>query len=314
MILVKAEVIKQRVVIRRQVTLTVGMVGAQVAFRFDNEWDGLTKIAVFRQGDVVRDAPNITDVATIPSECLAIPGEPLWIGVYGAKPDGTVVIPTIESETDPIMPGSDPSGDPGTDPALPVWQQALNAAANPPKISDRGTWLIFDAINGVYVDSGINAVGSGGGSSNPGEDGATFIPVVSSEGVISWSNDKGLPNPEPVNIKGAPGDPGYTPQKGVDYFDGKPGDPGTSVTVKSVSESAEDGGSNVVTFSDGKTVTVKNGRKGNPGDPGYTPQKGIDYSDGQPGYSPQRGVDYWTASDIAEIKSYVDDAILGGEW
>lgn len=30
--------------------------------------------------------------------------------------------------------------------------------------------------------------------------------------------------------------------------------------------------------------------------------------------SPQRGVDYWTESDIAEIKSYVDDAILGGEW
>lgn len=39
---------------------------------------------------------------------------------------------------------------------------------------------------------------------------------------------------------------------------------GTSVTVKSVSESTADGGSNVVTFSDGKTVTVKNGSKGDP--------------------------------------------------
>ena len=29
---------------------------------------------------------------------------------------------------------------------------------------------------------------------------------------------------------------------------------------------------------------------------------------------PVRGTDYWTASDIAEIKSYVDDAILGGAW
>ena len=38
---------------------------------------------------------------------------------------------------------------------------------------------------------------------------------------------------------------------------------GTSVTVKSVSESTIDGGSNVVTFSDGKTLTVKNGSKGN---------------------------------------------------
>ena len=46
---------------------------------------------------------------------------------------------------------------------------------------------------------------------------------------------------------------------------GKDGAPGTSVTVKSVSESTADGGSNVVTFSDGKTLTVKNGSKGNPG-------------------------------------------------
>lgn len=32
--------------------------------------------------------------------------------------------------------------------------------------------------------------------------GATFIPSVSPEGIISWTNDKGLPNPTPRNIKG----------------------------------------------------------------------------------------------------------------
>lgn len=31
-------------------------------------------------------------------------------------------------------------------------------------------------------------------------------------------------------------------------------------------------------------------------------------------YTPVRGVDYWTEEDIAEIKSYVDEAILGGAW
>ena len=35
---------------------------------------------------------------------------------------------------------------------------------------------------------------------------------------------------------------------------------------------------------------------------------------GPAGYTPVRGVDYWTAADIAEIKSYVDDAILNGVW
>lgn len=42
------------------------------------------------------------------------------------------------------------------------------------------------------------------------------------------------------------------------------GEDGTSVTVKSVSESTADGGSNVITFSDGTTLTIKNGNKGNP--------------------------------------------------
>ena len=43
------------------------------------------------------------------------------------------------------------------------------------------------------------------------------------------------------------------------------GEDGTSVTVKFVNESTADGGSNVVTFSDGKTLTIKNGSKGSAG-------------------------------------------------
>lgn len=135
-----------------------------------------------------------------------------------------------------------------------------------------------------------------------GESGATFIPSVSSSGVISWTNDKDLPNPSPVNIKGPKGDKGdagYTPQKDIDYFDGnngRDGEDGESVTVDEVIESTEDGGTNLVIFSNGKNVSIKNGSKG---------------SDG---YTPIRGKDYWTEADKAEIKSYVDEAILGGWW
>jgi hypothetical protein len=35
---------------------------------------------------------------------------------------------------------------------------------------------------------------------------------------------------------------------------------------------------------------------------------------GEKGDSPVRGTDYWTDADKAEIKSYVDDAILNGAW
>ena len=90
---------------------------------------------------------------------------------------------------------------------------------------------------------------------------------------------------------GKDGKDGYTPQKGVDYFDGKDGTngkdgvngkDGTSVTVSSVNESTADGGSNIVTFSDGKTLTVKNGSKGSTGEKGDKGDKGdtgeVDYS------------------------------------
>lgn len=36
--------------------------------------------------------------------------------------------------------------------------------------------------------------------------------------------------------------------------------------------------------------------------------------DGGTSHTPVRGEDYWTENDIAEIKSYVDEAILGGAW
>jgi hypothetical protein len=54
--------------------------------------------------------------------------------------------------------------------------------------------------------------------------GATFTPSVSDSGVISWTNDKGLTNPPPVNIKGPKGEEGpqgesgRTPIKGIDYY------------------------------------------------------------------------------------------------
>lgn len=218
-----------------------------------------------------------------------------------------------------------------------------------------------------------------------------------------------------------------TQAKASGEFDGANGKDGTSVTVKSVSESASDGGTNTITFSDGKTINIKNGSKGSKGDTGasgqsihvkkvsVTPDDGYEcdsvslkigdlvinstdgkvyqvnavhgqYSDlsytglcimgqqgiqglpgsngtsathswngttltitsasgtssanlkgdkgdtgskgdkgdtgskgdkgdkGDAGKTPVRGTDYWTASDIAQIKSYVDEAILGGVW
>lgn len=71
----------------------------------------------------------------------------------------------------------------------------------------------------LYVGSGG---GGGGGAGVPGEDGATFVPFVSPDGVISWSNDQGRDNPDPVDLVAAVlaalpnGDDAEYPESGED--------------------------------------------------------------------------------------------------
>jgi hypothetical protein len=83
-----------------------------------------------------------------------------------------------------------------------------------------------------------------------GEDGATFIPNVDSQGNLSWTNDKGLENPKTVNIRGADGEKGEKGEKGDTGPQGIQGEKGADGVI---------------------------GKDGAPGADGYTPVKGVDY-------------------------------------
>ena len=56
------------------------------------------------------------------------------------------------------------------------------------------------------------------------------------------------------------------------------------------------------------------GIQGEKGEQGIQGVQGVQGEKGADGYTPQKGVDYWTDSDKEEIKSYVNEAILGGAW
>lgn len=71
------------------------------------------------------------------------------------------------------------------------------------------------------IGTGSSGTGTGG-SGTPGANGVTYTPHLSAEGVLSWTNDGGLANPDPVNIKGAPGSKGDKGDKG---------DPGSDASV-----------------------------------------------------------------------------------
>lgn len=53
--------------------------------------------------------------------------------------------------------------------------------------------------------------GSGAIQGKPGVDGATFTPSIDENGTLSWTNNKNLPNPSPVKVKGEAGQNGITP-------------------------------------------------------------------------------------------------------
>ena len=65
-----------------------------------------------------------------------------------------------------------------------------------------------------------------------------FVPSVSSDGVLSWTNRAGLANPASVNIKGAKGDKGDTGAQGIQGVKGDKGDtgatgaPGAAATIR----------------------------------------------------------------------------------
>ena len=59
-----------------------------------------------------------------------------------------------------------------------------------------------------------------------GESGATYTPSVDEDGLLSWANDKGLENPEPVNIRGPQGPKGDAGDTGPQGPKGDTGDTG----------------------------------------------------------------------------------------
>lgn len=72
-----------------------------------------------------------------------------------------------------------------------------------------------------------------------------------------------------------------------------------------------------ITSASGTSSVNLKGEKGEQGEKGADGAKGdqgLKGDTGEAGYTPVRGTDYWTDADKAEIKSYVDEAILGGAW
>lgn len=132
------------------------------------------------------------------------------------------------------------------------------------------------------------------------EDGHLWIIQTGGGAEIDCGTAKGEQGPKgdqgEIGPQGPPGQDGEQGLQGLTGPQGPKGDPGEQGLKGEPGARGETG------------PQGEQGIQGPQGPPGTQGPAGAD------GYTPVRGTDYWTEDDIASIKSYVDDAILGGEW
>lgn len=75
--------------------LTSGMVGVPVEIEYNQDWENLSKICIFRVGSFSRQRERVDKTTTVPWEVLRNFGKSLEVGIQGKTEDGEIVIPTV---------------------------------------------------------------------------------------------------------------------------------------------------------------------------------------------------------------------------
>lgn len=265
-----------------------------------SDWDGFSKWAHFKNGETVYDIRLNADDAIRKSDNLNL-GAGTWeVYLHGTSKKGeriTTDVANIEVKQSGAL-----DGEPFPNVPLSVVEQ---------------------------LDERVSRLeeGTGGGGGTPGGQGVPggyYKPSLDQvdEQTVVFSFEKSqetmedLPEENIVLPAGKPGTPGTTPLMRVNdttnewevSYDngtswestgvkatGDKGDPGVSIKAIELSKESAAGNSYSIHLTDGS-------------------ESEFTAPAGPAGYSPVLGTDYWTEADKAEIKSYVDEAILGGAW
>ena len=174
------QVSKAAITVAQSVLLTSGMVQAvQVRFCFSPEWEGLTRTAVFRAGQVsVSCLLDEENCCTVPWECLQTAGTHLMAGVYGTRAQ-EMVLPTVECSLGLICTGAQPAENTPQEPTPTLVQQLLTTAeaaaqtaASVRADADAGLFCGETGPQGPKGDKGdTGETGPAGPKGEPGETG-----------------------------------------------------------------------------------------------------------------------------------------------
>lgn len=141
--------------------------------------------------------------------------------------------------------------------------------------------------------------------------GATFTPAVSTAGVLSWTNDKGLPNPASANIMGPQGPAGATGATGAAGPQGPQGERGETGATGPQGPQGATGpqGPQGPAGADGADGAP--GAKGDKGDKGDTGDSGVYLGNTEPA---DETVKVWINPDGESTPILDDDAVGAKPW
>ena len=226
------QVSKAAITVAQSVLLTSGMVQAvQVRFCFSPEWEGLTRTAVFRAGQVsVSCLLDEENCCTVPWECLQTAGTHLMVGVYGTRAQ-EVVLPTVECSLGLICTGAQPAENTPQEPTPTLVQQLLTTAE---AAAQTAASVRADADAGLFCGE-TGPQGPKGDKGDTGETGPTGPKGETGEtGPQGPKGDKG--DTGETGPAGPKGETGETGPQGPKGDKGDAGDAG--VTLGSITLAA----------------------------------------------------------------------------
>lgn len=192
MILAKIQVTDIYAAVVYRKPIPAGIVGAQVQIEYASDlWAGLRKTVVFRGAGTKIPIKDDT-VVTIPAEVVEKKSVRLKVGVYGVDADNNIVIPTLWADLGIIQDATDPSGDPTTDPVLPVWAQIQAMIGDLSKLDTTAKNNLVAAVNEALTKGGGEVdeatvqrivdeylAANPPAAGDPGDDGGYYVPSVS---------------------------------------------------------------------------------------------------------------------------------------
>lgn len=272
---INASVANRGVSIAPHAPINAGNVGVDfLAIILDSEWDGLNVKVTFK-GCV--DKPTTMDYAElveIPWEHIKRPCN-LYVGIQGFDNDGNAVLNTTKMTTPLRVQESGASG--GTAPQHPtpdMLHRIEHDIARLENVSAEANESAFASASAELTDDGLRftfGIPSGGGGGGVGLDGKSAYEIAVEHGFVGteaeWLE----------SLHGRDGADGYTPVKGVDYFDGERGPQGEQGPKGDTGDTGPQGPQGEVGPQGPQGIPGEQGPQGEKGDDGLTPVKGVDY-------------------------------------